>query len=145
MGHYVYTDIVPYIKRYVIETDSPYDGPEVLCKLLIPDSFMELECNFQTDNDIPDLKARGWEGHTGEYVSFGNNGRTVVGKLWVKDNIGTKVYLVNESQFSNVGEHNLSIVGKTKKDIISFCNDFSDLLNNKFSIEGPSAIVHWWA
>ena len=143
MGHYIHTDIVPYVKRNVINLSrGPYDGPEELCKLVIPQCYMALECDFQEDDDQPEPKIRGWDITPDVHLSITKKKETIIGHLFVKGD--TKVYLVNESQYSNVDCHEIAVVAEDPKHITEFCNDFKDLLSTGSKIEGPDEVIHWW-
>lgn len=140
MSHSCDTDVVPYIKRHVFEkSDCIYNDP-IYSILLIPEAVVAIQCDWQTNGSIPDMKMYGWEFVADKFI--GKNKRLAVNE-WKKDNI--KVYLLNESQYSNAGVFSVSVIADKKEHIEEFVKDFSELISNDFKTKGPNESAQWWA
>ena len=143
MSHGCNSDVVPYIKHNVfdkeVNRDNLYNDP-TFSTLLMPEAVSNLECDWQKDEDIPNMEVLGWK-YTG--WKFIGKHKQLAADVWEKD--GTIVYLLNQSQYSNVGYYNIAIVADEKKSIELFVADFKDLISYDWKIEGPNESAEWWA
>lgn len=142
MGHGCNSDLVPYAKKYVIETTDTiiHDQKDhILAMLCMVEGWIECEFDWQDENQTYTAQANGWS-YTG-WKQIGKN-KNIAGDVWQKND--KTVYLVNEAQNSNGGAFEMTVVVDSVDEIEEFCVDFS-IKQSSNSIGGPDIIVHWWA
>lgn len=64
--------------------------------------------------------------------------KDVVSDLWIKDSF--QIYIINESQYSQIGQFDMAIGAHNKESLLEFIKDFN--ITN-FTIEENDAI-QWW-
>lgn len=150
MSHGCDTDVVPFVVHNIFE-GSMNDLPDNdLVKLAEFDQWAEQkaeEADDEPDEDgeypeLPDPPAdvRGWVTDP-TVVNFGRKNRFFV--QWVSKG-EHKVVLINESQYSNVGEYEEAVCASDKASIEAFLEDFKDCLPKKvLAIEENDAVQQW--
>ncbi len=145
MSHNCYSDIVPFVKHCFFEGDPNKDRQA--SKLFNTDCYLEGECDWQwdfSDEDISNitnqkLVVNDWT-HMG-YVNFGKRGY-IYASLWTKDD-SQKVWIVNSSQYSNVGEFDMAIMANDRTSVVEFSKDFSHLMTTDIPIEETDVVQCW--
>ena len=141
MSYSVSTDIAKFIAKYIFEGSVPHSKEKNDLDLIIaPETYLLGEFEWQADPpEEKEIIVNGWKWcHSGIKKPFTKHGR-VSGDRWQKND--TVVYTVNESQYSNVGEVELSVIGLCEEDIKLFCNDNN--LTMPLPIEADET-VSWW-
>lgn len=128
MGRSTDTDIVPFIIHGAFEmssnglSESPHDW-----ELLISPEVALDELGVET---IGPFRGWAWAEHDDRRV--GKRGR-LHGDLWQKG--GHEVWLINESEYSNVGEYEMAIVANDRAALEEFVADWHDVMDY-MDIEG---------
>jgi len=145
MGHYCYTDIVPFIAHGVLYGDPDCD--EECSKLFNTEAVLEGEASWQEElsteeeykASIPkNISIRGWEYKGTEELGKRNR---IWGMRWEKDE--AYIWIMNEDEYSHVGEFYMSVVGDDRTHVSQFCEDFKDLLSNRPPINNYDTAQCW--
>lgn len=128
MSYSITTDIVPFVKHSVFETDYLTNSRDnEYFKLTCPEMWVEdygPEEWMNNPEDAP-LEMRGWL--LCGCVDVGKRGNVFGYKWCLADNKEVFVVLVNESEYSNVGPVELAVVAENPDFIQRFLDDFEDL------------------
>ena len=147
MSHNCYSDIVPFVKHCFFEGDP--EASEETSKLFYMDAYIEGECESQidlTDEQIENITANSITARKWIYAGEAYTGKrgNVAGHLWKHiEKQHSKVWIINTSQYSHVGECDMAIVADDYFHLEEFAEDFKDLMTSDLPIE-ETDIVHWW-
>ena len=152
MSHSVYADVVPYVAHNIWEGDPvgySKSDPYAFKMLFLCNTDYCLDLIYECDKELLDnldkellaakdkcpYQMNGWTNMGEERV--GKHKNVVSGCKWKKDDY--IVHVVNESQYSNGGHFEVSIVSDREKDIEEFANDMD--ITIRFGIDGPNEAV----
>jgi len=132
MSHDVWADVVPFVAHGVITLEH-YDNPEEAGpeKLKLISAEMYVEGDWTTDEEvykslsIDNVTQGGWRYEpytTLKACQIGKNNK-LYGNVWVKDDL--RVVLVNESEYSNVGEYYIAACSNRRQDLREFLRDMN--------------------
>lgn len=137
MSHSVNTDIVPFVMKECFRQDSYTcleELPEATQMILCPEGYKDAE--FCDDPKPVVQNGWAWRPFDAKRDKIGEDGN-LYGEYWAKDSF--EVWLINEDQYSNVGEYTVSVIAKDEESLKAFAKDFK--------IKRPiqkNKIVHWW-
>jgi hypothetical protein len=146
MSHSCTSDVVPFIVHNICESQ---DGDDEASKMICPEVWVE---NFGSDEQLEKFDEtgecdigliRGWR-LVEVAATLGKRGR-LYGNKFEKD--GNVVFVLNESQYNNVGEYEMSVAGNDRESIHVFLKDFNDMLSdygrNHAKIEEMDSAEQW--
>jgi hypothetical protein len=129
MGHDIWADVVPFAAQNVAY--FPNAKLETLkddiIKLLSPEAYVEAswldEDAFNTRGTvkITDVRSHGWHYQANYGTNIGKQG-LLWGWVWAKDD--HKVWVVNESAYSNVGDYDMTVCGHDAASVQTFLDDW---------------------
>lgn len=128
-GKFVVHDIL-------IMTHRQYDlDNEHNCMLAMPESYSLGEFDFQPNIKYPleNITLNGW--------TFNNkikNIKNLYLYIWKKDDL--ECFTLDESQYSHVGDHEISVVSDDEHSLLEFLKDFNI---NKYEILTDEPIQQW--
>jgi hypothetical protein len=143
MSHNPITDIVPFVKHCVYETDLGILESRELAILLSPECYLEGEYEITDDDASDDKVVLGWQlVKVGEHV--GKRSR-VWGDRWeLVEDPNIVVWVMNESQYENVGICEMSVVSNTQDNLEKFLRDFKSILGTvEWGIEAEDTVSVW--
>jgi len=121
MGHSATSDVVPFhIWNFAqgLDDDHPFLGAEYWAE---GESCEDEE--EAASRNLDNLEVNGWKySHCGlDASSFGKHMR-LYGDVWL--NGDHKVFIINESQYSNVGEYEMTVCANDRPSLEAFKKDF---------------------
>lgn len=130
MGHYLHLGVAKFVCHDIKFGDDLHQ--EIFENT---DVYTMNMPEFENDENFPFNKFSiyGWK-----WTDNDHKIKDVSANLWIKENY--KVYIVNESQYSNIGRYAMAIGSYDKESLLEFIKDFS--ITN-FTIEENDAI-QWW-
>jgi hypothetical protein len=143
MSHRCYPDVVSFAARscfYQPHNESLEASPESQQKICLPHCY---EAGELCDNPTLPIELNGWtwlpwtEQNKDTHYKIGKAGN-LGGDRWEKD--GMYVFLVNESEFSNVEDYDICVVADDRPSLEEFLKDFK--LENQ-QIEETTAVQYW--
>jgi hypothetical protein len=140
MSHSCSTDIVPFVVHNIFWGESSALPDNDLVKI----AFFEEWAEEQDEDPTEPTDIRGWV-TSSEVVNFGRKGRFFVNWITKGEH---KVFFINESQYSNVGEYEASLCADDKASIEAFMADFDDCIDKsenagELVIEEKDAVQQW--
>lgn len=134
MGHHVWADVVPFVAHNVVECSTYLqhkDMDDSLVLLLSPETWAEGEHlsdeEYTERGEIPFEKLHGlernnWWLDTRDDQNIGKNAR-LYGFRWRKNKLS--VWLINESEYSNVGEFFMAVCANDRNSVEQFLKDWN--------------------
>lgn len=141
MGHGIMgKDIAPFASRHPI-FEGGHPGDSELGKLIDPVCWAE---SYSDENlpdfmdSIRDLEINGWK-----WMDDSDCGRKRIihAHEWKKDNL--RIWLVNESQYNNVGEYEITVVADDDASIQEFLKDFASMFRVSARVDQDKIILQW--
>ena len=101
----------------------PFVAHDIYCSSFEPEDYnMKLLCNREDNLEVCPI-ANGWS-FASPCAKIGKH-EILIADFWVKvDNEDLAVYIVNESQYSNVGEYSLALIADSREEIEQFIADW---------------------
>jgi hypothetical protein len=146
MSHSCYADVVDYYKPLIFcKRDNELYNDHFLSRLIVPEDVFEGYCPWQKDGDGPykEIVLNGWK-LTNLGIEIGKK-KKLYANQWTKvENPDLVVYLINESEYSNVGEFEIAVIASDLASLDAFCIDFMDKFDNNYPISGPGVAAQAW-
>jgi hypothetical protein len=140
MSHSCTTDIVPVVVHNIFWGSAGALPENDLVKLAMFEEWAE----EQDEEPEEPSNIRGWVTES-DVDHFGKKGRLYVNWITKGEH---KVLFINESQYSNVGEYEMSLCADDKASIEAFMADFDDCIDKTvdagaIEIEEKDAVQQW--
>lgn len=142
MGHGIIgKDLVPFATEMPIYEEKNFDE-DAFMLLFEPESFLdipedeiEIEADF-SNREHPVLN--GWR--LADVSEFGQK-RRMLAPEWEKGDF--RVWLLNESQYNNVGEYEITVCANNEESIREFLTDFATMFPKPVKIIQDKICIRW--
>jgi hypothetical protein len=121
MSHNTFADFVPYVAHCVIRCRNLDDNDVDMVSLCSPETRSLGEGDWQT-NPEPNFFHKNWV-YNGSNQPYPGKKQNLIANMFVKND--KKVFVINESPYSNGGDYEISIVGEVPGDILEFLGDWN--------------------
>lgn len=130
MGRYTYAEAVPFCVRGIIEESSLYDiedldNPTNIELLLFVSQAVDVAVDSE-ELDIEKYSLGSWN-----YTGATSNDLQLTEEIYAYEwsNGEHSVFIINESEYASVGEHELTVFAYTKEALVAFMTEISPLID----------------